>query len=57
MTILLAVIAVGLVIGAVVGLYISERIERRDADLAALVTAQQFLTDMETEAERWRWGR
>ena len=57
MTILLAVIAVGLVVGAVVGLYISERLERRDADLAALVTAQQFLTDMEVEAERWRWGR
>ena len=57
MTILLAVIAVGLVVGAVAGLYISERIERRDADLAALLTANQFLTDMETEAERWRWGR
>ena len=57
MTILLAVIAVGLVVGAVAGLYISERLERQDADLAALVTAQQFLTDMEVEAERWRWGR
>ena len=57
MTLLLAVIAVGLVVGAVAGLYVSERIERRDADLAALLTANQFLTDMETEAERWRWGR
>lgn len=53
MTILLAVVAVGLVVGAVVGLYISEHIDRQDADLAALLTANQFLTDMETEAERW----
>lgn len=57
MTILLAVVAVGLVVGAMVGLYISERIDRQDADLAALLTANQFLTDMEVEAERWRWGR
>ena len=53
LTLLLAVIAVGLVVGAVVGLRVAERIERRDADLAALLTANQFLTDLEVEAERW----
>lgn len=57
MTLFLAVVAVGLVVGAIIGIRISERLERQDADLAALVTAHQFLTDMETEAERWRWGR
>lgn len=56
-TVTLAAIALVLCLGGWIGVVISERARAQDADLAALVLSEQFLTELDVEADRWRWGR
>ena len=56
-TVCLAAIALVLCLAGWIGVVISERARAHDADLAALVLSEQFVTQLDVEADRWRWGR
>lgn len=53
-TVTIAVVAVLLTMGALIGAWISEDARAKDADLAAIVTATQFLTDLDDYARQWK---
>lgn len=53
-TVTIAVLAVLLTMGALIGAWISEDARAKDADLAAIVTATQFLADLDDYARQWK---
>lgn len=52
-TVCIALIAVVVALGGWIGVVISERARAQDADLASLVLANQFVTDLDDYAKDW----
>jgi len=52
-TVFLAAVALLLCLGGWIGVVISERARAQDADMASLILANQFVTDLDEYARRW----
>lgn len=51
---LTAVLAVALFLFGVAVIVAADNAEKRDSDLEAILFAEQFVDELNTEAERWR---
>lgn len=55
--VLAAVLAVALSLFGVAVVLAADQADERDADLEALILSQEFVDELNVEADRWRWGR